>query len=454
VRLLDGREGALPVTLAIVGVSHRTAALDVRERLMVSASDLSSALGEVARRTGAREAVIVSTCNRTELYLAGGDESVSGAIEFLSRRIGESAEPYAYVRRDRDAATHLFRVASGLDSMILGEAQIQGQVRDAWELGRAASGVVLNRLFQAALGVASRVRTETALGRGAASVSSASVQLAKQIFGSLGGRRAMVLGAGEMAELALECLVDEGVRTAVVANRTYERATVLAAKYGATAMHVDECWAQVADVDVLLCSTAAPHPVVRVAHLVPALARRGDRPLCVIDIAFPRDVEPAVREMENVFLYDLDDLRAVVAANIERRREELPSAENVIADEVERYWQWLAGLHAVPVVTELRASAEQMRAKEVAQLLRRMPNLTATDREAIEQLSRALMNKFLHEPSVRLKAAAANGRGLAIVDAARYLFGVGQASDGESPSAADAAAPAEQSDTTSNNERS
>ena len=442
------------MTLAIVGVSHRTAALDVRERLMVSASELSAALGEVSRATGAREAVIISTCNRTELYLAGGDESVSGAMDFLSRRIGESAEPYAYVRRDRDAATHLFRVASGLDSMILGEAQIQGQVRDAWELGRAASGVVLNRLFQAALGVASRVRTETALGRGAASVSSASVQLAKQIFGSLGGRRAMVLGAGEMAELALECLVDEGVRTAVVANRTFERATVLAARYGATAMHVDECWAQVADVDVLLCSTAAPHPVVRVAHLEPALARRGDRPLCVIDIAFPRDVDPAVREMENVFLYDLDDLRAVVAANIERRREELPSAENVIADEVERYWQWLAGLHAVPVVTEMRASAEQMRAKEVAQLLRRMPNLTASDREAIEQLSRALMNKFLHEPSVRLKAAASNGRGLAIVDAARYLFGVGEGGAEGPPSAPERTGQAEDSDTTSNNERS
>jgi glutamyl-tRNA reductase len=235
----------------------------------------------------------------------------------------------------------------------------------------------------------------------------------------------MVLGAGEMAELALECLVDEGVRTAVVANRTFERATALAAKYGATAMHVDECWAQVADVDLLLCSTSAPHPVVRVAHLAPALARRGDRPLCVIDIAFPRDVEPAVREMANVYLYDLDDLRAVVAANIERRREELPSAEHVIGDEVERYWQWAAALHAVPVVTELRAAAEQMRSKEVAQLLRRMPSLSAEDREAIEQLSRALMNKFLHEPSVRLKAAAANGRGLAIVDAARYLFGVG-----------------------------
>ena len=426
------------MTLTVVGVSHRTASLDVRERLVIGPSELTHTLAEVASATGAREAIILSTCNRTELYLAGaGDETVEGAMALIARRIGESAEPYAYVRRDREAASHLFRVAAGLDSMIIGEAQIQGQVRDAWELGRAASGTLLNRLFQSALGVASRVRTETALGRGAASVSSAAVQLAKQIFGSLNGRRAMVLGAGEMAELALECLTDEGVRTAVVANRTFERAKELAERHGATAMHLDECWAQLAEVDVVLCSTSAPHPVVRRAHLAPGLARRGDRPLCILDIALPRDVEPDVREMGNVFLYDLDDLRAVVAANIERRREELPSAEQVIADEVERYWEWVAGLHAVPVVTEVRAAAERMREREVAQLLRKMPNLAPAEREAIEQLSRALMNKFLHEPSVRLRAAAANGRGLAIVDAARYLFGIGDT--GEAPPAADVA---------------
>ncbi|HEX2781027.1 MAG TPA: glutamyl-tRNA reductase [Gemmatimonadaceae bacterium] len=418
------------MTLMLVGVSHRTAALDVRERLVVNPSELTRTLAEATAATGAREAVIVSTCNRTELYLAGaGDDAARGAMELFAKRIGESAEPFVYLRRDREAAAHLFAVAAGLDSMILGEAQIQGQVRDAWELGRASSGVVLNRLFQAALGVASRVRTETALGRGAASVSSAAVQLAKQIFGSLRGRRAMVLGAGEMAELALECLVSEGVRTAVVANRTFERARELAERHGATAMHVDECWAQVADVDVLLCSTAAPHPVVRMSHLAPALERRGDRPLCILDIALPRDVEPAIRAMANVFLYDLDDLRAVVAANIERRREELPTAEQLIGEEVDRFWDWVAGLHAVPVVTEVRAAAERMREREVAQLLRRMPHLAPAEREAIEQLSRALMNKFLHEPSVRLKTAASNGRGLAIVDAARYLFGVGDAAD-------------------------
>ncbi len=425
------------MALTVVGVSHRTASLELRERLVVSAMALRGTLGELQRETGAREALAISTCNRTEFYLAGAGDPTPGAIALLSRRLGEGAEPYAYVRRDRDAVRHLFCVAAGLDSMILGEAQIQGLVRDAWELGRSASGVVLNRLFQSALAAASRVRTETSLGRGAASVSSAAVQLAKQIFGSLAGRQAMILGAGETAELALECLVAEGVRTAVVANRTFERATELAARHGATAMHVDECWTQLAEVDVLLCSTAAPHPVVRPAHLAPAVAARGDRPLCILDIALPRDVDPAVRALENVFLYDLDDLRAVVSANIERRRDDLPTAEHVIGEEVDRYWLWLAGLEAVPVLTEVRQAAERMREREVAQLLRRLPHLGKSEREAIEHLSHVLLNKFLHQPSVRLREAAANGRGLAIVDAARYLFGVtgdGKSQDAATPS--------------------
>ena len=413
------------MALTAVGVSHHTAPLELREKLVVNPSELSSTVKELLDRTGAREAVVVSTCNRTEFYLVDGEgDTTSSAMSLVSRRIGDDATSVAYVRHDREVVAHLFRVASGLDSMILGEAQIQGQVRDAWEAGRSASGVVLNRLFQSALGVAARVRTETSVGRGAASVSSAAVQLAKQIFGSLSGRRAMVLGAGEMAELALECLIAEGVRTSIVANRTFERASAMAERHGATAMHLDECWAGLADVDVVLCSTAAPHPIVRTHHLVPALERRRDRPLCILDIAVPRDVDPAVRALSNVFLYDIDDLHAVVAANIERRRDELPTAEQLIAGEVDRYWEWLAGLQAVPVLTDVRAAAERMREREVAQLLRRMGHLDAADRDAIEQLSRSLMNKFLHEPSVRLRAAAANGRGLGIVDAARYLFGV------------------------------
>jgi glutamyl-tRNA reductase len=341
-----------------------------------------------------------------------------------SARLGRDASALGYVYRDREAAHHLFRVASGLDSLVLGEAQIQGQVRDAWERCRAQSGVMLNRLFQTALQVAGRVRHETNIGRGAGSVSSAAVQLARQIFGSLNGRTAMVLGAGEMAELALECLAEDGVNTSIVANRTFERAEALAARYGAVAMRYDECWTALADVDVLVASTAARHAVVLVGDVRPALARRGDRPLCILDIALPRDVDPAVGQLDNVFLYNLDDLQGIVSANLERRRGELPAAEAIIGKEAERYWSWVAGLAAVPVLTEFRTRMDAMRADELADAMRRLGHLPPADRAVVEELSRSLMSKFLHGPSVRLRAAAANGRGLGVIDAVRYLFGL------------------------------
>jgi glutamyl-tRNA reductase len=234
----------------------------------------------------------------------------------------------------------------------------------------------------------------------------------------------MVLGAGEMAELALASLQGEGVRAAVVANRTFERAQALAALYGATAVHYEQAWTALADVDVLLCSTASPHVVVSADRVRDGLARRGDRPLCILDIALPRDVDPAVAEMDNVFLYDLDDLRAVVSASVERRHGELPAAEQLIGDEVEKFWQWVAGLAAVPVVTQFRDEMNRVRERELAAALRRLGDLTPEQRAAVEHFSQSLMNKFLHEPSVRLRAAAANGRGLGVVDAARYLFGL------------------------------
>jgi len=327
-----------------------------------------------------------------------------------------------YVRRDRNVAAHLFGVAPGLESMILGEAQIHGQVKEAWEGCRAESGPILNRLFQTALLAASRAREETGIGRGAASVSSAAVQLAKKIFGGLRGRRAMILGAGDVAEIALECLLSEGVRVAIVANRTHERAESLAERHGATAMHYDQCWESLKDVDVLLCSTASPVPVVTLARVKESVAARGDRPLCILDIALPRDVEEAVGGLDNVFLYDLDDLLAAAAANVERREENVPAARQIISNEAQKYWDWVAGLAAVPVVRSFREEMERVRSTELAAALRRIGPLSAEQSEMIEHFSRTLMNKFMHEPSVRLKAAAANGRGLGVVDAARYLF--------------------------------
>ncbi len=415
------------MALTLVGINHRGATLDVRERIAYRAAEVSDALDTLRAESGGREAVLISTCNRTEFYVVETDTDATPVLwRALSDRLGADASEYGYVRRDRDAASHLFRVASGLDSMVLGEAQIHGQVRDAWEQCRSHSGPVLNRLFQASLSVAGRVRNETSIGRGAASVSSAAVQIAKQIFGSLAGKRAMVLGAGDMAELALECLADQGVRTSIVANRTFERASDLAARHGATPMHYDECWTALADVDVLVCSTAAPHTMVFVDHVRPALDLRGDRPLCILDIALPRDVDPAVGELENVFLYNLDDLQGVVSANLERRRSDLPSAEGLIDSEAHKYWNWVAGLVAVPVLTEMRARMEALRTRELADALRRLEHLPPAERAAVEELTRTLMNKFLHEPTVRLRAAAANGRGLGVVDTARYLFGLEQ----------------------------
>jgi glutamyl-tRNA reductase len=421
------------MALIVAGVNHLTAPVEIRERLTYRAAESNDVLGELLASSGAREGVLLSTCNRTELYVVEGSEPATKAIAaVLSARLGADVGPHLYVRRDRDAVGHLFRVASGLDSMILGEAQIHGQVRDAWENCRARSGVALNRLFQTTLMVASRVREETGIGRGAASVSSSAVQLAKKIFGSLGGRHAMVLGAGDVAAIALDCLRSEGVKVSIVANRSYERAESLAREHGATAMHYEECWERLHTVDVVICSTASPHPIVSVQHVAPAMLARGDRPLCILDIALPRDVESDVGKLENVFLYDLDDLRAAAAANLERRQEDVPAAEGIIAGEVEKYWDWLAGLEAVPVVADFRSRMEQLRADELALALRRIGGLSSEQTEGVEIFSRALMNKFLHEPSVRLRAAAANGRGLGVVDAARYLFALEREQDDDS----------------------
>ncbi len=418
------------MALIVAGVSHATAPIETREKLAFNARESVRALSALKADGVIREGVMLSTCNRTELYAVAESDDVLARITALySDRLGEPAEVYMYVRREREATTHLFSVAAGLESMILGEAQIHGQVKEAWEQSRTESGPILNRMFQSALLAGSRAREETGIGRGAASVSSAAVQLAKKIFGGLGGRRAMVLGAGDVAELALECLLSEGVRVAIVANRTHERARTLAERHGATAMHYDQCWESLREVDVVICSTAAPVAVVTLERVRDVIDARGDRPLCILDIALPRDVEPAVGDLDNVFLYDLDDLRAAAAANLERREEDVPAAKAIIAAEVQKFWDWVAGLAAVPVVREFRDEMDRLRSTELAAALKRIGPISPEQADAIEQFSKSLMNKFLHEPSVRLKAAAANGRGLGVVDAARYLFALGRTDD-------------------------
>lgn len=418
--------------VAVVGASHRTAPIGLRERLAFGRAELPGALAALADEPGG-EAVVLSTCNRTEVYLAAGEgsDAVERAGAMLAARIG--GEPGAaqalYVRRDREAAQHLFRVAAGLDSMIVGEPQIQGQVRDAYAAARDVAvgrgpvvGPALNRMFQTALSVGGRVRSETGLGIGAASVPSAAVELAKKIFGSLKGRRALVLGAGEMSEVTLECLRGEGVRTAVVANRTWDRARELAEKWGGTAIHWEEFAAALAHVDIVICSTAAPRPVLTVERFQAALPRGPRRPLCIIDIAIPRDVEPAVGERQNVFLYNVDDLQQIVDASLDRRRAELPAAEGIVAKGVEEFWAWYASLAVVPTIRALRDHGERVRQEEVERALGRLRHLSDDDRAAVDALSRALLNKLLHAPTARLREAAGNGRGTGVIDTARYLF--------------------------------
>src|SRR5713226_2105022 len=272
----------------------------------------------------------------------------------VRERFAHAAHEYGYVQRDREAVRHLYRVSAGLDSMILGESQIQGQVREAWQVSRAQAGPVLHRLFQSALLVGARVRGETSLGVGTASAPSAAVALAEKIFGALAGRSALILGAGDVAELAAACLAAEGVQVALVASRTYERARVIAERLGGRAMTLEEAWDHFATADIVLCSTAAPHAVVTWERVAPAIRRRGGRPLCILDLAVPRDVEPAVGQLENVFLYDIDDLQAVAAHAAAERHREIPAAERIVSEEVDRFWGWYDGLGVVPVIRAFR----------------------------------------------------------------------------------------------------
>lgn len=385
--------------LKVIGISHRTAPLEIRERFVFDQNQVRSTLELLVARQLASEAVLLSTCNRTELYYVteGGETGVKRMmIELLAERTetpGSRAESFFYEDTERAAIEHLFRVSASLDSMILGEPQIQGQVRTAYEIacdvgnGSRRVGPILSRLFETALSVGGRVRSQTALGSGAASVPSAAVDLARKIFGSLNGKTAAVLGTGEMGRLALECLQSEGVSEAKLLGRN-DRA---------------EIQRLLTHVDIIITATAAPIAIITAEFVSSALPRGRKHPLLIVDIALPRDVEPAVGDMVNVFLYNLDDLQQVVEGAVERRREEVPVAEGIVTYAVEDFWQWYRGLDLVPMIREMRANAEEIRQQEVERALKAMKNLSPEDAQAIEALTKQILNKVLHQPTVRLK---------------------------------------------------
>jgi glutamyl-tRNA reductase len=394
--------------LSLVGISHHVAPVELRERVALPLDRAAS----LARQLG--DAVCLSTCNRTEVYLVGDDEA--RALTSLEDLAGEPLRSVAYRMYDEAAAVHLFRVSAGLDSLVPGESEILGQVRAAFDA--AAPGPFLDRVFRQALQLGKRVRTETAIGESPASVPSAAAALAEQVFGDLSGRRVMLVGAGRIGELAAGSLSARGASIAYVANRSVEAASSLAGRFGAAALPLEDVPEKLADVDVVLTSTSAPGLLVSAAD-VPSRRRH---PLFFIDIAVPRDVDPAVHELDGCFLYDIDDLEAVVAETLAGRRVEAEHAERLVALEAERFREWQASLDVVPAIAALRAHVEEIRATELAKLAA----LPEDERRTLESVTAQLVNKLLHLPTVRMKQAAAEGDSAAYAEAVRHLFGLGE----------------------------
>jgi glutamyl-tRNA reductase len=413
-------EGA---ALVQIGVSHRTAGLDVRESVHLTPDDAGAFAARLARQ--GVEAVALSTCNRTELYLAGDRAERLEALgrEALDERSGLVLEAVLMERRGADAALHLFRVAAGLDSLLPGEAQILGQVREAYELatGNDATGRVLSRLFEHALHSGKRVRHETGVGTMPAAVPTAAADLARRTLGELAGKRILVIGAGKMGQLAATSFLDRGAERVFVANHRIERAETLAARFGGEAVSFDHIVEELERADVVLSSTRCPEVILHAEQVAAALPARDGRPLLLVDIAVPRDLDPAIAELPGCRLYDLDALGPEAGAALARQAGEVDEAEAIVAAEAEEFGRWLRSLEVVPVVAALRKRADTIRERELARAEPRLRTLSDADRRNVEALTAKIVNELLHEPTVRVKEAAAVGAE-AYAEALRELF--------------------------------
>jgi glutamyl-tRNA reductase len=416
--------------LILVGTSYQRAPVELRELLAYDPALRREALGRLAAE-GA-EAAVLSTCNRTEVYGVSAEpaeleERIYGELAGLSGLSHTELAPALYSVSDEAAAVHLFRVAAGLDSMVPGEAQILGQVREAYEAARetATTGATLHRLFRQALRVGKRVRTETAIGENPASVSSAAAQLAERVFEDLAGRRILLLGAGKTADLTAANLISRGVGEIVVANRSPERAEALARRFGGRAVGLDRVEAELVRADVVVASTSSQGFVLSAAQVERAVKERRGRPIFFIDIAVPRDVDPAVIELEGCYLYDIDDLERVVAESVAGRREEAVRAEAIVSEEADSFRAWQLSLDVVPAISSLRARAESIRREELERAQGRLASLSPSQRRAVEALTSQIVAKLLHQPTVRMKEAAAGAEGVLYADAVRHLFGLG-----------------------------
>jgi glutamyl-tRNA reductase len=398
--------------LILVGLNHRTAPVAIRERAHVGSSELEEAISSLRALPGVEGASLLSTCNRVEAVLSATGEDVTAAIvDWLCQRAGVTRgelEKHLYVLRHDAAVEHLFRVASGLDSMIIGEPQIGGQVRCAFQAARnqASFDPLLRQVFEQTLRVAKKVRTETGIGLHAVSIPYAAVELAKKIFGDLTGLSVLLLGAGSMGELTAEHLHKQRVKQVFVANRSYEHAVVLAQRFGGAAVQFDSLDQHLAECDIVIASTAAPHFVIAHDHVKRALHQRRMRSLFLIDLAVPRNIDPAVAAIEHAYLYNVDDLRIVADANAQARQHVASDAEEIIAAEVGAFRKRMMAQEAVPTILDLQKRVEEIRAAELEKCLRKMGPITVAQHEAIEMLTVQMTNKILHYPIVHLRDAS------------------------------------------------
>lgn len=411
--------------ILLTGLNHKTAPVELRERLAIAPENLAVETQALLAHPGVLEGLIVSTCNRVELLICHeGDDPALPA--YLNRHFSVDAQtlqPHLYEYREAEAVRHLFRVASSLDSMVVGEPQILGQVKESYAAARSvgAVGPELERLLQSTFAAAKKVRTETQIGASSVSIASVAVDLARKIFGSLEGKRILLVGAGKMSELAARHLMQQGAGSLLIANRTHERAVRLAQKFNGHVVRFDDLHARADEADILITSTGSSEFLFRTPHAQQFLHRRRNRPMFFIDIAVPRDVDPEINRLEGVFLYDIDDLQSVAVSNLSDRSNEARRAEAILEQELTRYQRRMEALDVVPALVDLQAAAEEMRQSELRRNQGRLRSLTPAQQAVVDVITRGLMNKFLHKPLQMLKTAAREGDA-AVVEAICAAF--------------------------------
>ncbi len=430
--------------LLALGVSHRTAPLALRERLALTEGQAAGVLNALVTEPPISEAAAISTCNRTEIFLVAADsvEAETAALGVLARQASirptELLGPL-YSLRGTDAARHLYRVTAGLESMIVGEAEIQGQVKRAYELAlvEGATGPILNHLFRGALAAGKRARSETAIGEKGVSIPSVAVELAQRSIGDLASSRVLLVGAGETSELTARALAARGVEAVFVANRRYNRAIGLAERFGGTAVRIDELPAQLERADIVVSATDSPHHLIERSDLELVMSQRGKRPLLLIDLAVPRDIDPDTRELPGVTLQDVDDVQAIVERNTSGREAEAVRAEGILDSELSRFERWLGSQEVVPTVTALRERADDIVARVLAENETRWEGMTEADRDRVEVMARAIATRLLHEPTVGIKAVADREDSYLYVSVLRELFGLDVGTEPQSDGASE-----------------